>query len=125
MVQMSPIGEAAARPQPHPNSYEGAEVSRSRRRSAKANSGGKMRDALDDYYALKELDAANGDEVKLREQPALVSRYYDVVTQFYEYAWGQSFHFSSRRVGENLAASQKRQEEAVGELLQLERPHDL
>jgi sterol 24-C-methyltransferase len=79
-----------------------------------------MRDALDDYYALKELNEASDGDRKVREQPMLVSRYYDVVTQFYEYAWGQSFHFSSRRKGENLRASQDRQERGVGELLRLQ-----
>jgi len=85
----------------------------------RANSGGQMREALDDYYEMKKLNAAQDGETKVREQPNVVSRYYDVVTQFYEYAWGQSFHFSSRRKGENLLASQKRQEEGVGELLRL------
>ena len=42
-----------------------------------------------------------------------MSRYYDVVTQFYELAWGQSFHFSARRKGESLRESQLRQERGV------------
>ena len=37
-------------------------------------------------------DGADGD----RSHTALVSRFYDVVTPFYEYAWGTSFHFSPR-----------------------------
>jgi sterol 24-C-methyltransferase len=81
--------------------------------------GSQMRDALDDYYALKELNEAGDSQGKFREQPNLVSRYYDVVTHFYEYAWGSSFHFSPRRRGENLKASQDRQERGVGELLRL------
>lgn len=89
------------------------------RPSVRANSGGDMRRALDDYYEMKALNAARDGAGRLREQPSVVSRYYDVVTQFYEYAWGQSFHFSSRRRGESLVASQKRQEEGVGELLRL------
>jgi len=89
------------------------------RHAARANSGGSMRDALDDYYEMKELDAEIDADGKVREQPNLVSRYYDVVTMFYEYAWGQSFHFSPRRPGENLVTSQKRQEEGVGEILGL------
>jgi sterol 24-C-methyltransferase len=79
-----------------------------------------MREALDDYYELKDLGAKASGEERVREQPSLVSRYYDVVTQFYEYAWGSSFHFSPRRRGEGLAGSQKRQEEGVGELLRLQ-----
>ena len=66
---------------------------------------GSMREALDDYYSLKELDLASDADGKLREQPALVSRYYDVVTRFYEYAGGASFHFSPRRRREGLRAA--------------------
>ncbi len=88
-------------------------------RAPRANSGGDMRNALDDYYVMKELDTEQRPDEKVETQPNLVSRYYDVVTQFYEYAWGQSFHFSPRHPGESLLESQKRQEEGVGELLQL------
>ncbi len=48
-----------------------------------------------------------------------MSRFYDVVTAFYELAWGTTFHFSPRRPGENLAASQRRHDEEIGELLRL------
>jgi sterol 24-C-methyltransferase len=82
--------------------------------------GGGMREALDDYYALKESSDASDAEGKVREQPTMVSRYYDVVTRFYEYAWGSSFHFSPRTHGEGLNASQSRQERGVGELLGLQ-----
>ena len=86
-------------------------------RSAQPNGG--MREALDDYYVLKEINEGADPERKVSEQPTLVSRYYDVVTQFYEYAWGSSFHFSPRTRGESLKASQRRQELVVGELLRL------
>ncbi len=49
----------------------------------------------------------------------MVSRFYDVVTKFYESGWGQSFHFAPRRSGEGLRAAQRRQEAGVGELLDL------
>lgn len=39
-----------------------------------------MREALDDYYHLKAINEADDAENKVREQPLLVSRYYDVVT---------------------------------------------
>ncbi len=32
-------------------------------------------------------------------------QYYDLVTDFYEYGWGQSFHFAVRRRGESLKQS--------------------
>lgn len=34
-----------------------------------------------------------------------VVRYYDLVTDFYEWGWGQSFHFAVRRPGDSLAAA--------------------
>ena len=31
----------------------------------------------------------------------MTSHYYDIVTDFYEYGWGESFHFSTLRKGES------------------------
>lgn len=45
------------------------------------------------------------------------ARYYDLVTDFYEYGWGQSFHFAPRVVGEGLAASITRLEHTVAHRL--------
>jgi sterol 24-C-methyltransferase len=78
-----------------------------------------MREALDDYLEMRQLDGRADPERKLREQPRLVSRYYDVVTRFYELAWGPSFHFSARRRGESLRESQLRQERDLAERLRL------
>jgi sterol 24-C-methyltransferase len=74
---------------------------------------------LDDFLELKELAAIQDEESILRSQPQMVSRFYDVVTKFYEYGWGQSFHFAPRRPGESLRAAQHRQEAGVAELLDL------
>lgn len=78
-----------------------------------------MREALDDFLELKELTANQDRDGALRGQPQMVSRFYDVVTRFYEYGWGQSFHFAPRRSGEGLHAAQRRQEAEVAELLHL------
>ena len=78
-----------------------------------------MRQALDDFLELRELATAQDDNHRLQAQPHMVSRFYDVVTKFYEYAWGQSFHFAPRRTGEGLKAAQRRQEAGVAELLDL------
>jgi sterol 24-C-methyltransferase len=40
----------------------------------------------------------------------MVNDYYDLVTDFYEYGWGQSFHFAPRHRGESFAASIARHE---------------
>ncbi|MDE2850652.1 MAG: methyltransferase domain-containing protein [Acidobacteriota bacterium] len=89
------------------------------RRPVSANSGGDLREALDDFLELKEMVAAREGDRALHDQPQMVSRFYDVVTKFYEYGWGQSFHFSPRRSGEGLLAAQRRHETGVGELLAL------
>ena len=83
------------------------------------NIGGSLRDALDDFLELRELAATRDGDRAVRGQPRMVSRYYDVVTKFYEYGWGQSFHFAPRRAGEGLRAAQRRQETGVAELLEL------
>ncbi|KAK0595798.1 hypothetical protein LWI29_010063 [Acer saccharum] len=40
----------------------------------------------------------------------MVNKYYDLVTSFYEYGWGESFHFAPRYKGESLRDSIKRHE---------------
>ena len=73
--------------------------------------------ALDEY---RELWSPRADGVGVaRSHPALVSRFYDFVTPFYEYAWGTSFHFSPRHAGERLAEAQHRHEKGIGRLLDL------
>ena len=75
--------------------------------------------ALGEYRELWSPRASSDGADGARSHPALVSRFYDFVTPFYEYAWGTSFHFSPRRPGERLAAAQRRHEEGVGRLLGL------
>lgn len=47
------------------------------------------------------------------------AHYYDLVTDFYEYGWGQSFHFAPRARGERLDASIARLEHLVAARLGL------
>uniref|UniRef100_A0A453J544 SAM-dependent methyltransferase Erg6/SMT-type domain-containing protein n=1 Tax=Aegilops tauschii subsp. strangulata TaxID=200361 RepID=A0A453J544_AEGTS len=47
-----------------------------------------------------------------------VNKYYDLATSFYEYGWGESFHFAHRWNGESLRESIKRHEHFLA--LQLE-----
>ena len=39
-----------------------------------------------------------------------MNKYYDLATDFYEWGWGQSFHFAPRYKGENFYASIARAE---------------
>ncbi len=49
-------------------------------------------------------------EDRKRDYTTMVNHYYDLVTDFYEYGWGQSFHFATRYEGESLKASIARHE---------------
>ncbi|TVU44489.1 hypothetical protein EJB05_03932 [Eragrostis curvula] len=52
----------------------------------------------------------NGGEEESRKSnyTDLVNKYYDLVTSFYEYGWGDSFHFAGRWPGETVRESIKR-----------------
>jgi len=41
---------------------------------------------------------------------AMTNEYYDLATEFYEYGWGQSFHFATKYKGESFEASIARHE---------------
>ncbi|KAF3330161.1 hypothetical protein FCM35_KLT05492 [Carex littledalei] len=52
-----------------------------------------------------------GDEEARKSNYAdMVNKYYDLATSFYEYGWGESFHFAHRWKGESLRESIKRHE---------------
>lgn len=44
------------------------------------------------------------------ETTTMVNEYYDLVTDFYEYGWGQNFHFAPRYIGETFFESIARHE---------------
>jgi sterol 24-C-methyltransferase len=62
------------------------------------------------YRQLHNDDSLSGDQARKDNYSAMVNQYYDLVTDFYEYGWGQSFHFASRRRGESLKESILRHE---------------
>lgn len=51
-------------------------------------------------------DRYNGKDASVEARKAettdMVNEYYDLVTDFYEYGWGQAFHFAPRYVGESF-----------------------
>jgi len=77
---------------------------------------GKLASTIDRYNKLfKEKDEVKGQhKEKIQERQEnymeMVNAYYDIVTDFYEYGWGQSFHFAPRFQGESFAASIARHE---------------
>ena len=71
-------------------------------RSRKANSGG-LEGVRSDYKNFANL----------------ANLYYDLVTDFYEYGWGRSFHFAPRVPGESFKASIARDEHYIAHVLGL------
>ncbi len=69
----------------------------------------------DGYAAI--YDA--GEERRREEYRSLVNHYYDLVTDFYEFGWGQSFHFAPRRRGESFKASMLRHQHFLADRLSL------
>lgn len=45
-----------------------------------------------------------GLERRKEQYESFVNHYYDLVTDFYEFGWGQSFHFAPRRRVESFKA---------------------
>ncbi len=69
-----------------------------------------------DEYA--ELHDAGSDRKKERYK-SLVNHYYNMVTDFYEFGWGPSFHFAPRRRGESFKASLLRNQLFLADRLSL------
>lgn len=57
----------------------------------------------------RSFHAGTADE-RMSGYARMVNHYYDLVTDFYEYGWGQSFHFAPRHRGESFPASIARHE---------------
>ena len=60
-----------------------------------------------------------GLERRKEHYRSFVNRYYDLATDFYEFGWGQSFHFAPRRRGESFKASLVRHQNFLAERLSL------
>ena len=84
---------------------------------------GLSRDAFTDtvkhYKKLHDDQSTSSDERK-GSYSTLVNQYYDLVTDFYEFGWGQSFHFAPRFKHEQFRDSLERHERFLGRKLRLE-----
>jgi sterol 24-C-methyltransferase len=65
-------------------------------------SGSSLRDTYEQYAALHDHAGA---EARRASYAVMVNAYYDLVTDFYEYGWGDAFHFAPRYRGESFLAS--------------------
>ncbi|KAE8777225.1 Cycloartenol-C-24-methyltransferase 1 [Hordeum vulgare] len=71
-----------------------------------------VKSAVEQYEKYHDL---HGGEAKSRasKYADVANKYYDLVTSFYEYGWGESFHFANRWEGETLRESIKRYEHYI------------
>ena len=93
------------------------------RSSAKRSSPGSLsnlapdevKSTVEGYTAIYEA----GEQGRRQQYRSLVNHYYDLVTDFYEFGWGQSFHFAPRRRGESFKASLLRHQHYLADRLSL------
>lgn len=65
------------------------------------------------------FQSSTSSDKRKTEYKTMVTNYYSVSTDFYEYGWGQSFHFANRFRGETLAESIQRHESYLALKMQL------
>jgi len=79
---------------------------------------GKVNEAIDNFNSL--YDEKSGSVEKRKSgYVTMVNDFYDLVTQFYEYGWGLSFHFAPRHFHESFDSSILRHEYALALSLEL------
>ncbi|XP_020571547.1 cycloartenol-C-24-methyltransferase 1 [Phalaenopsis equestris] len=72
-------------------------------------------------YEKYHLQTGGDDETRKTNYSDMVNKYYDLATSFYEFGWGESFHFAARWKGESLRESIKRHEHFLALQLGLKR----
>jgi len=70
---------------------------------------------FDDYFDSK----TGGEQKRKGEYATMVNSFYDLVTDFYEYGWGQSFHFAPRHKFETFEQSLARHEMYLAHMINL------
>lgn len=76
-------------------------------------------------HAITEYEERHGKtkddapEIEEQDYERVNNLYYDLVTDFYEYGWGRSFHFAPRVPGEGLKESLARHERNLANVLEL------
>lgn len=84
------------------------------------NVGDRVTTSIEDYKRRYDASADDvvGDRHNARDKD-WQKTYYDLVTDFFEYGWGPSFHFAPRATGESFAASIARHEHYIAHRLSL------
>jgi len=80
----------------------------------------KVKGSIENYNEFYEqASKPSFDKFTKLDTPQFVDMFYSLITDFYEYGWGQSFHFSPRRKGESFNNSIIRHEQRIGEAIRL------
>ena len=74
---------------------------------------------INSYNAFFDQEDGKGVGSRILSTPEFVDKFYSLITDFYEYGWGESFHFAARDIGESFEASIIRQETAIAETIGL------
>src|SRR5438045_764795 len=77
-------------------------------------------ETLEAYRALFNESAGGDVAARKANYEAVVNNFYDLVTDLYEFGWGQSFHFAPRKRGESFKASIARCERGLSDVLGLQ-----
>lgn len=87
------------------------------RRSSLANiSPDSLKSVIDEYSEFFDANA----ELRKDSYQTLVDNYYNLTTDFYQFGWGNSFHFASRKRGEGFKASLLRHEHFLADRMSLQ-----
>ena len=70
-----------------------------------------VRSVVDDYKTIY----GAGEDGRKEQYRSFVNHYYDLVTDFYEFGWGQSFHFAPRHRGESFKDSLLRHQHFIAD----------
>ncbi|KAG0614044.1 hypothetical protein M758_6G147300 [Ceratodon purpureus] len=102
---------------------ESAEMAKEGTRHLVSNIGGVLakEEVLNSTDAYEKYHSFHGGDEDARKMnyTDMVNKYYDLANSFYEYGWGQSYHFANRWRGESLRESIKRHEHFLALHLQL------
>lgn len=74
---------------------------------------------LQAYQALFDEAAGSDSTTRKRNYEQVANQFYDLVTDFYQFGWGDSFHFAARRQGERFKDSLIRCERFLADELEL------
>ncbi len=83
------------------------------------NGGDRVAARIEDYERRYGGAARGGLDERKADYRTFENTYYDLVTDFYEYGWGESFHFAPRAANESFAASLARHEHYLAHRLGL------